>query len=199
MTLDPNTRAALLKGGCFVLRVMPSSEWIAIRSDQHQALPWHESVLRPLLAATTEAWAYEIKLASRVHQVAGTRLRLERGKYRIDLTGDAIRGHELLWNASGGQRGSIALVVPRSRWSHTIYENCQRAFVLGNSTVPHTPAAVRLARAKAQDGEHICCLLSRTNGFEWISVYAAAPDLEALFQQARALVTERAATLPGAA
>lgn len=176
-----------------MLRVMPSAEWLAIRPDQHQALPWHETVLRPLLASTREAWVYEVDEASRIFAVAGHRLHRERGKYRIDLTGDPIRGVELLWNASGGQRGSIVLVIPAARFPlQEVCSNCRQAFVIGNSTVPHTASAIRLARSKVEGGEFVCCLLSRTNGFEWLSIYASPPELEGMLLRAQSLVVERA-------
>ena len=192
MDLTQRHRESLLRAGSFTLRVMPSTDWVAIRSDQHQALPSHESVLRPLINASDEGWAYEINEESKVYEIASKRLRRVQGKFRVDLSGDPIRGHELLWNASGGQRGSIALVIPTSRVpAPEIYSNCHQAFVVGNSTVPHTPSAVRLARTKAADGKYVCCLLSRTNGLEWISVYARTNDLERMLLQAQSLVVQR--------
>ncbi len=192
MAISSNVREALRCTGTFMLRVVPSARWLAIRPNQHQALPEHETVLRPLLAAASEAWVYELRPDSDVFNVARSILVRERGKYRIDLASEPILGYELLWNASGGQRGSIALVFPSSRYvGRDIYPCCQRAFVVGNSTVPHSAAAIRLARSKVESG-HICCLLSRTNGFEWISVYAPSSELEPMLEEAQSLVVERA-------
>lgn len=192
MTRPASVREALHRTGTFMLGVVQSSDWLAIRADQHQPLPQHETVLRPLLAACEEAWVYELREDSQVFDVARHILVRERGKYRIDLSGEPIRGCELLWNASGGQRGSIALVIPSSRFpGRAIYPHCRRAFVIGNSTVPHSAAAIRLARARVGQG-HICCLLSRTNGFEWLSVFAPPSQLEPMLAQARSLVVEHA-------
>jgi hypothetical protein len=200
MPLTTNVRDALIRTGAFTIRVVPSAEWLAIRSQQHQSLPWHDSVLRPLLDAADTAWAYEMKEDAEVFRVAAPILRRERGKYAIDLSSEAIRGHELFWNASGGQRGSVVLSMPLARFpARAVLPHCQSAFVVGNSTVPHTPSAVRLARSLVSTGRTLCCLLSRTNGFEWISLYAAPEPLEALFQEAQSLVTSNQAHAPSAA
>ena len=60
------------------------------------------------------------------------------------------------------------------------------------STVPHTPSAVRYARAAVADGQTLCCLLSRTNGFEWLAIYTNPDLLEALLIEARATVVNHA-------
>ena len=51
MPLPPEVRDGLVRTGTFTVRVVPSSDWLAIRTNQHQALPWHETVLRPILRA----------------------------------------------------------------------------------------------------------------------------------------------------
>ena len=189
MPLPPNFREALERTGAFTLRVMPSEVWLAIRQQQHQPLPWHETVLRPLLKATQSAWVYELDEKSDVFAIAQPLLRRERGKHAISLDGEPIRGHELLWNASGGKRGSIVLSMPAADFpSREIFPHCQDAFIVGNSTVPHTPSAVRYARAAVADGQTLCCLLSRTNGFEWLAIYTNPDLLEALLIEARATV-----------
>ena len=192
MPLPTVTRDALARTGAFTVRVVPSEDWLAIRLQQHQPLPWHESVLRPILKVTVSAWVYELSEESPVLAAARTILRRERGKYAIDLNSEPILGHELLWNASGGMRGSIVLTMPVSRFpSLDIFKHCQDAFVVGNSTVPHTPSAIRLARSAVADGRTLCCLLSRTNGFEWISIYSDPASLERLLVEARSVVARR--------
>ena len=199
MGVAPDVREALIRTGAFMLRVVRSSDWIAVRSNQHVPLPQHETVLRPLLARAAEAWVYELKEDSQVFHAAADILVRQSGKYRIDLSGEPIRGHELLWNASGGQRGSIALVFTDSRFPGSeIYPHCQKAFVIGNSTVPHSAAAIRLARGKVNQG-YICSLLSRTNGFEWLSVYAPPSAIESMLAEAQSMVVERALYNQGAA
>ncbi len=191
MSLPATLREGLKKTGTFTVRVMPSEAWLAIRQAQHQPLPWHESVLRPLLGEADAAWAYELKNAPEIFHVAGGILRPERGKYAIDLTVDPITGHELLWNASGGKRGSIVIKMRASRFpGAVVFPNCEDAFVVNNPTVAHSPAALRFARASVADEQNLCCLLSRTNGFEWFSIYTAMPRLEQLFVMARSLVAK---------
>jgi hypothetical protein len=193
MALPQNYREALARTGAFTLRVMPSADWLAIRQQQHQPLPWHETVLRPLLKATRSAWVYELDEKSEVFAIAQTIVRRERSKHAIALDGEAIRGHELLWNASGGKRGSIVLSMPAADFpGREIFPHCQEAFIVGNSTVPHTPSAVRFARAAVADGQTLCCLLSRTNGFEWLAIYSTPEHLEELLIEARSLVVNRA-------
>jgi [ribosomal protein S5]-alanine N-acetyltransferase len=183
--------AALQSKGSFTVRVVPGMAWIAVRADQGMLIPWHETVLRPLLSASRKAWVYELKPASDVFEAAKEIVTRESGKYAIDLGGDPITEHELLWNASGGRRGSIVLEIPVERFpASEIYPRCQGAFIVGNSTVPHSPAAIRYARSQVASGETICCLLSRTNGFEWISIFAAPSQLPELFAEARAQIAE---------
>ncbi len=183
--------AALESKGTFTVRMVPGMAWLAARADQHLSIPWHETVLRPLLRASRKAWVYELKQDSDVFESAKEIVTRESGKYAIDLGGNPIEGRELFWNASGGKRGSIVLEIPAEQFpASEIYPRCQGAFIVGNSTVPHSPAAIRYARAQVADGDTICCLLSRTNGFEWISIFAAPSQLPALFAQARTQIPE---------
>lgn len=190
--------AALQRTGAFTVRVVPQEPWLAIRSQQHQPLPWHESVLRPLLQSADAAWAYELNQAPEILAVAGPLLRRVRGKHAIGLGGEPIRGHELLWNASGGQRGSIVIQIPADRFpGDSVFPHCQDAFIVGNASVPHTPGALRYTRQVVADGRQLCCLLSRTNGFEWVSLHATPAVLAPLLLQARALVARRERYAPG--
>lgn len=191
MPLSTEELAALKSKGTFTVRVVPSAAWLAIRSQQNQPLPWHDSVLRPLLAVATQAWAYELKPGSETFESASGIVERKAGKYAVDLSGEAVKGHELFWNASGGKRGSILLVIPAKDFPGSeIFPHCQKAFLINNSTVPHTPAAIRYARAIVDSESSVCCLLSRTNGLEWISFYASHDILSPLLQQAKDLIPE---------
>jgi len=191
MSITAVLQDGLKKTGAFTVRVMPSEAWLAIRQAQHQALPWHESVLRPLFEAASGAWVYELKNSPEIFAVADGILRKDRGKYAIDLSTDPITGHELLWNASGGKRGTIVITMPVDLFpSATIFPHCQDAFVVSNPTVAQSPAALRFARGAVADEQNLCCLLSRTNGFEWFSIYTAMPKLEELFVMARSQVVK---------
>lgn len=192
MSISEIELTALKTTGAFTIRIVPSAAWLAIRSQQNQALPWHETVLRRLLAATVNAWVYELKPGSEAFDSAGGIVRREAGKYAIDLSGEPIKGHELFWNASGGKRGSILMVIPIANFpGNQIFPHCQKAFVVNNHTVPHTPAAIRYARSLLTNEQFVCCLLSRTNGFEWISLYASPDILAKLMTQARSLIPEQ--------
>lgn len=183
--------AALKAKGTFTVRVVPGMAWIAVRADQGKSIPWHETVLRPLLRTSNKAWVYELKQGAEVFESAKEVITRESGKYAIDLAGDPIKGRELFWNASGGKRGSIVLEIPAKQFpASEIYPRCQGAFIVSNPTVPHSPAAIRYARAQVASGETICCLLSRTNGFEWISIFASPSQLPELFAEARTQIPE---------
>lgn len=193
MRSEATLRDELSRTGAFTVRVVPSAEWLAIRTRPHQALPWHESVLRPLVEAAETAHVYRLDEDPDILSIARPILRRERHKYAIDLGSDPIVGYELLWNASGGKRGSIVLTMPAARFpGRRIFPHCQDAFVVTNPTVAHTPGAIRFARAAVADGRTLCCLLSRTNGFEFMSVHATPAQLEALLIEARSLVVHRA-------
>lgn len=173
----------------FQVKVVPSDLWWGMLSSQDQSLPWHETVLRPILQAATEAWAYELPEGSEVLQSAGALVTKKQGKFSIDLTAEPIRGHELFWNASGGKRGSIVIVLPRAGFpAREVFPHCHKVQVIGNPSAAHTPSALRFARAKLSDGRNWVCVFPRNNGFEYFDLYAPQGDIVPLFSHASALV-----------
>lgn len=60
--MTSNIIYAQLKNKCtFTARTVPSATWLEVMKDYSTKLPWHESVLRPLLESATERWAYELQ------------------------------------------------------------------------------------------------------------------------------------------
>lgn len=173
----------------FQVKVVPTDLWWSMLSSQDRSLPWHETVLRPILRNATEVWAYELPQGSEVLRSAGSVATKKQGKFALDLSAELILGHELLWNASGGKRGSIVIVTPVARFpSSEVFPHCQRALLVSNPSAAHTPSAIRFATAKIEDGNSLVCVFPRNNGFEYFDVYAPLPYVVPLFVNASALV-----------
>ncbi len=182
-------KEALAAKGAFTVSVLPSSVYFETRANQAVSLPWHDTVLRPLLAVAAQAWVYEMQEGSDTFKSAETILMRKAGKYEIQLGGEPIKGHELFWNASGGQRGSIALLfAPTEIPTTAVFPHCERAFLINNPSVPHSPAAIRYVKSATSDGRLVAGMLSRTNGLQWLSFHGAFEPLARLFVQAKALV-----------
>ena len=190
-------KEALATKGAFTVSVLPSSVYFETRANQAVSLPWHDSVLRPLLAVAAQAWVYEMKEDSDTFRSAGTILIRKAGKYEIQLNAEPIKGHELFWNASGGKRGSIALLFAANEVpTNSIFPHCERAFLINNPSVPHSPAAIRFVKSATSDGRMVAGMLSRTNGLQWLSFHGAFEPLAMLFAQAKVLVNGVKANAP---
>jgi hypothetical protein len=168
---------ALHRTGALMLTLLPTERV----GGAEQSWPNHEHVLRPLLGASEEVWAYAGEANSKAERAAAGLLKKEKGKYRIRVDGDPIGGREAFWNATGGERGSVVFTVRRAMFvAETLFRHCWGPGVLSNFTAAHTPAAVRYARSKVADGEYVVCMLSRNNGFQWLFVLATPPLLSEL-------------------
>jgi len=84
--------------------------------DLKGPLPAHENVLRPLLKIATDCFVYGIKPGSRIGKQSKHILISDGRRHRINLAGEPIQGHELLWNADGGERGSIVILCSARRF-----------------------------------------------------------------------------------
>ena len=155
--------------------------------DYSTKLPRHESVLRPLLESATERWAYELQPNSDAFFAAEQIVTKHGAKYEINAEGESILGHEYFWNASGGMRGTIVLLLPVASLPFEVFAHCQKVFSFSNPSVGHTPSAFRFAKEKINaDKNLVACLLPRNNGFEWIDFYAHTDIVCDLFNKARA-------------
>jgi hypothetical protein len=182
-------RSRLVESSTFQVKVVPTDLWWSMLSSQDRVLPWHETVLRPILRFATEAWAYELPLDSEVLRSPGELVTKKQGKFALDLSAELIRGHELFWNASGGKRGSIAIVLPLASFpGGHVFPHCHKALVVGNPSAAHSPSALRFARSKIADGNTVVCVFPRNNGFEYFDLYAPRQDIVRLFTQAMTLV-----------
>jgi len=145
-------------------------------------LPAHKKVLRPLLAAATECWVYDIKPKSDVVRAAKGLLEQDQGRHRVRLDGDPITGHELFWNAHSGRRGTIVILMPRTRFdAESIFRGGHGAFVFENFLTAHTPAAIRFARQRVAAADLVAVCLPATNGMEWMDIFVKPKHALKLF------------------
>lgn len=156
-------------------------------NDQSRRLPWHETVLRPMLTASTDAWAYGLVAGTDVFEAARSVVEKRRGRFSIVRGNEPIMAHELFWNASGGKRGSIVFVFsPQAFPMDSVIPHCCDVSVVGNPTIAHTPAAIRSARDFTERTGGVACIFPRSNGFEYFDVVARSDDVAGLFEEALA-------------
>src|SRR5207244_362647 len=97
--------------GRFAVNLTPRS--VRWHYNIFSRLPAHEGVLRPILRRADECLVYGIAPDSRIFRISSAILQRDKRRHRIVLSGDPISGHELLWNAHGGERGSIVILTGR--------------------------------------------------------------------------------------
>jgi hypothetical protein len=152
--------------GTFAVSILSREEHRS--SEVHESLSCHRNVLLPLLQAADECCVYGIKQDSRIFEQSSSLLSATRGKHWISLDGDPITGHELLWNAHRGERGSIVILIPEDQFdTQALLSGCHGLFMLSNFRAGHTPAAIQFAREKTKDRPMIdrpVCLCHRWQG-----------------------------------
>jgi hypothetical protein len=155
------------------------------RYDVNMSLPAHESVLRPLVSTASECWVYDIGSDSSIWSASSQILEPHRGKHRIRTDLEMIRGHEVLWNATGGERGTIVILIDAvSLLNLGILRYCSRPSLTENMGAAHTPSALRWAKRRVSQTGTAAVLLPGTNGIEWMDVLAE-PELSlSLFDHA---------------
>jgi hypothetical protein len=168
-------RGLVQASGHFCVFLTPKN--IRHHYDVFARLPIHETVLRPLLRIAEACWVYGISPGSRIWTASSSILKPYRGKHGLLLGGELLIGHELLWNAHGGERGTIVIQCSaESLRTIGVFQHCYRPNTWGNVGAGHTSSAIRLAKEKVQDGSTVALCLSRNNGIEWMDIFAL-PDL----------------------
>lgn len=181
--IDPELISYANDRGMFYAQLVEAAK--LRKHDPHLALAEHDSILRPLLARADACLAYDLKEGSEALAAVADIASRERGRYRIDLSGDPVSGREYFWNASAGKRGSIAIMVPKNKYEpREIFSHCVGFGVMGNPSIAHTPSAFRFAQQRASAGEQIVFCLTKNNGFEWIDVFAKKGQAGTLFEEA---------------
>ena len=188
-SITPVEIEALKSKGAFMISVIPTELYLASRADPSLSMECHGTVLRPLLEAATQAWAYELDAGSKALKSAGHILTRKAGKYAIALQGDPITGHEVFWNSGGGERGSIVLLFEPSGFpAATILPHCERVFIVNNPSVAHSPAAFRFVKTMVASEGSIAVMLTRSNGIQWLSVHAAPSLIVPLYAKAKSMI-----------
>jgi hypothetical protein len=177
------THSLLQKRGHFTVFLTPRS--VRHHYDERASLPAHDSVLRPILRIAEEALVYGLNPTSEVGQAAAQCVQSERGRHRLLLDRELIVGHELFWNATGGQRGTIAIRCKAEALLRAgVFSSCYRPNIMLNVGAAHTPSAIRLARQFVADGESEVICLPRNNGLAWADVFAPPTLALELYERA---------------
>ena len=159
----------------------------------------HERVIRPLFDASREAYVYKgtdhITSRGEIWRKA-IDLRAEgilepaRGKFAFDKGQECITGHELLWNAGHGQRGSIVLILDHDHDFSEVFRHCYRPGVLNNPGGGESPGAIRLCKRTRQEGG-VAVTFSRNNGIDHMLVYAPDDIFDGIYDLAERLCGDR--------
>ena len=171
--------------GMFFARIVDGEKWLHL--DPSQSIEEHETVLRPILRCADACYAYGLEPESKPLAAVADIATKDKGKYRIALEGDPISGREYFWNADSGQRGTIVVLVPISRFPMQVFRHCEYASVMNNPSAGHTPSAFRFAQKAAEDGTHAAFCFSRNNGFEWMDVVLGKGRAAKYFREAHEL------------
>lgn len=168
----------------FTVSINPES---VISAEEAAPLPPHDLILRPILQVADLAVVLGVPGDSRAVREAAAILAQERGRLRLTLDREVIRGYERLWNAGSGQRGTIAI---KSRITDerldVLFRFCGNAWrwepkaereVFGS-------ASLRFAASEVAPGCRVF-LLSRSNGIQWLGVYALPDESQRLFESAQ--------------
>ena len=155
----------------------------------------HERVVRPLFNASREAWVYKgtDHLNSRgevmrkaIDLGAEGVLKPARGKFAFDKTQECIAGHEFLWNAGHGRRGSIVLILDRGFDFSEVFRHCYTPGRLLNPGAGESPGAIRLCKKARQEGA-AAVTFSRNNGIDSMLVYAPDDVFDGIYALAKSL------------
>jgi hypothetical protein len=160
--------------------------WITERDyKESDHLQVHEKVIRPLFNASTETYIYRGTAKPRKYYtgdiIPGSEplelkdesiLRPTKGKYIFDKTKECITGHEYLWNAKGGKRGSIVLVLGNGFDFSEIFPHCYNPVDLLTPNIANSKGAVKLCK-KMREERIITAVLSAC-GIKELSIYAQA-------------------------
>lgn len=175
--------------GTFHLRLLSQDECI---KSGFEKFPAHREVLEPLLEAANEGWVYGLNPSRKPYQEASEFLKKEKGKYRVLLGGNLIDGYEYFWNATGWERGTVLLLLPRNKIDiKRVFSHCKSVSVMTNFMAGHTPAAIRYARSKVVSSDMIACCFSASNGFEWMDIFAKPEEALRLFLLAYGILGSR--------
>lgn len=172
------------KTGTFYVTVYPRS---VFGDDQKRRLPPHRLVVEPLVQHSLEIRIYgqdeRSPLFDRVLSMGERR----RGYILVNLSRDAVRGHEQVWNADSWRRGALVLAAqaPDSTLAE-VFHWCSgpRVFASLYQIRKGTPAsAIAYAQKVSADGK-AAFVFSASNGIELMHVFPPRDGLLRLFDLA---------------
>jgi hypothetical protein len=158
-----------------------------ILAEEVSSLPPHKLVLRPILDDAEFAVVIGAPADSRAVRESAAILTPDRGRFRIALDREPIHGYERLWNAGSGQRGTIVI---KSRITDerlaTVFRFCGEAWRCETKSEPEPFGieSLRFAASEVAPGRRVF-MLSRSNGIQWLGVYAVPSEWARLFEIAK--------------
>jgi hypothetical protein len=149
---DANDIAQLGKpGSSFRVQLIEWERSNSLRAGSR--LPVHKRVMSPIVAASEECFVYALATKSPALKRSARILRPARGKHAIDTSGEAVVGHESLWNSAAPDRGSIVAIVPVDKFDRSVLRYGLRFYTLDIRGASNTPAAIRYCQAAAKLGK----------------------------------------------
>jgi hypothetical protein len=144
--------------------------------DKKGKLPAHDLVIRPLLENCMYCYVYELKNDDELYINNKDILIKEKGKYKFDTTKECIAGHEYLWNATGGKRGTIIIILENNLGifdkilKHTFIDIGWDIPVVDNPNAGNSISAVKKCKEEMKKGNIGICI-TRNNGLENMFIY----------------------------
>lgn len=151
--------------------------------DEHEPLPAHDKVLRPLFEKAVDTYVYGLTDKSELLKLNGDILMKDRGKYKFDQTKECITGHEYLWNATTWKRGSIVIIVKKDFDFTDIFRHAFRPALTETPNSGNSPSAIKKCKEAADKGDIGICFPA-SNGIEWIQIYTDVAHRDKLYKLA---------------
>jgi hypothetical protein len=166
---------------------------------EHDMLPAHDFVIKPLLEKCLYCNVYGIKNESELYSTNQDILIKDKGKYTLDTTKECIKGHEYLWNATGGKRGSIIIILKEdidifdNILPHTFIGIDCDIPIIDNPNTGNTISAIRKCQEEMAKGNMGFCL-TQNNGLEFMEIYIGQKSkdtiIEKVMQQCKRIDTK---------
>lgn len=102
-----------------------------------------------------------------------------KGKHRLDISQEVIKGYAPLWNSSAPARGSIVATVHPSQFDPAILRRTLRCYVTGNPTSSNTAAALKHCKALVEEGLMAFCF--DFHSARGMQVYGPLPLLQKMY------------------
>lgn len=158
--------------------------------NEHETLPAHDKVIRPLLVNSKEAFVYGLPSKSELLNLNRDILIRDRGKFKLDKTKECITGHEYLWNATQWKRGSIVIVLEKNFDFIDVFKNTYRPGFTETPNSGNSLSATKKCKEVSDRGDIGICFPA-SNGIEWITIYTNLEHRDKLFELAYNNCNER--------